>query len=345
MNAIAELPTLHIYTRVSTAAQAEKNTSLASQLELGIRKARELGFPFNHWNEGGRSSHHEEIEGRPVLFRLYQAIKSGQVKHLWVYDQSRLSRNDQVASVFRYQCNKQGVRIYTKDGQFDLSSPQDKFLKQLLDATAEFDNALRAERTRIGKLARVKSGQWHGGPPPFGYYIHAKRLQENPREAYWVREIFSRILCGASVAQVKKHLEDNNVQTRRGNAYWSLGSIRAILGNTHYKGYYDFKDAATAETIRVECPPILDELLWNGVQYQDKESRRKQRIASLRRNPDPAPEDCGNPADAACAAAVRARFVSITCRSTASRRLLLPVPFPPPVTFVMGVLSAQISSY
>ena len=94
--------TLHIYTRVSTIAQAEHGTSLDSQRELGIKKANELGFDYKVWNEGGRSSHHEDIAQRPELFALYSSIKRGEVKHLWIYDQSRLSRNDQVASVFRY---------------------------------------------------------------------------------------------------------------------------------------------------------------------------------------------------------------------------------------------------
>ena len=264
------MTTLHIYTRVSTMAQADNNTSLGTQLELGIQRARELGFDFNHWNEGGRSSHHEDIEGRPILFRLFQAIKAGEVKHLWVYDQSRLSRNDQVASIFRYQCNKQGVRIYTKDGQFNLSSPQDNFLKQLLDATAEFDNALRAERTRIGKLARVKSGQWHGGPPPYGYRVTSKRLEINPRESHWVMEIFNQFLQGVSLADIKLHLEFNRVAPRRGKPQWSIGSLRALLGNTHYRGEYYFKDKRYPDSISVECPRILDDVIWNAAQHRKK---------------------------------------------------------------------------
>ena len=147
-----------IYTRVSTSAQAEKGTSLDTQLKLGKEKARHLKFKWKHWDEGGKSSHHEDIERRPSFYALYQAIRDGEVKHLWVYDQSRLSRNDQVASIFRYQCNKQGVTLYTKDGTFDLSSPSDKLLKQMLDAVAVFENSARAERSRIGKLAKVKQG-------------------------------------------------------------------------------------------------------------------------------------------------------------------------------------------
>ena len=149
--------TLHIYTRVSTVAQRDEGTSLQTQLELGKKRAKQLGFSCKHWDEGGRSSHHEDIAERPTLNALFQSIKAGEVKHLYVYDQSRLSRKDSVASIFRYECVKQGVTLYTKDGQFDLSNPQDKFLKQILDGMSEFDNAIRSERTRLGKLNRASA--------------------------------------------------------------------------------------------------------------------------------------------------------------------------------------------
>jgi len=150
--------TLHIYTRVSSLAQANEGTSLSTQHQLGLKKAKQLSFTPNHWNEGGKSSHHEDINGRPILLNLYEAMKRGEVKHLWVYDQSRLSRNDQVASIFRYECIKQGVTLYTKDGQFNLSNPQDKLMKMILDGMGEFENSIRAERTRLGKLNRAREG-------------------------------------------------------------------------------------------------------------------------------------------------------------------------------------------
>ena len=190
--------TLHIYTRVSTVAQADHGTSLESQRDLGLKKAEELGFQHKIWNEGGRSSHHEDIAQRPELNALYFAIKNGEVKHLWIYDQSRLSRNDQVASIFRYECNKQQVTLYTKDGMFDLSSPTDSFLKKLLDAVAEFDNATRTERTRLGKLNRVRNGMWHGGPAPFGYKLDNRKLVVVEDEAKWVRRIFKEVIDGNS---------------------------------------------------------------------------------------------------------------------------------------------------
>ena len=183
--------TLHIYTRVSSIAQANEGTSLSTQHQLGVKKAKQLGFVTNHWDEGGKSSHHEDMSGRPILLALYEAIKRGEVKHLWVYDQSRISRIDNVASAFRYECMKAGVTVYTKDGQFDLSNPQDKFMKVILDGMGEFENSIRAERTRLGKLNRARQGYWFGGPPPFGYKIVDKKLALNKDESVWVKKIFT----------------------------------------------------------------------------------------------------------------------------------------------------------
>lgn len=257
-------------------AQADHGTSLQSQLELGVKKAKDLGFDYQHWDEGGKSSHHEDIADRPVLFDLYRYIKTGIVKHLWIYDQSRLSRNDQVASVFRYECNKQGVTLYTKDGQFDLSSPQDKFLKQLLDAVAEFDNTTRTERTRLGKLHRVRSGSWHGGPPPYGYKLEAKKLVIHEDEAIWVRQIFKRSLAGAFPPELKVFLDSNGVRARRGGL-WTWGSLQALLKNRHYTGQYVYTDGKTETEIPVQCPQIVDIVTWEGVQIAHKrEGNRHQ---------------------------------------------------------------------
>ena len=274
---------LHIYIRVSTLAQADKGTSLESQQQLGIKRAKELKFDYEIWNEGGKSSHHEEIQGRPKLYELYQAIKAGDVKHLWIYDQSRLSRNDQVASILRYEFNKQGVTLYTKDGKFDLSSPSDKLLKQMLDAVAEFENSVRAERSRIGKLIKVKAGYWHGGPPPFGYQLEQGKLTENKVESKWVKFIFKQALKGISISHIKKELDSNAILARRGGL-WTLGSIESLMTNTHYIGRYNFMDKVSGESVEVKCPLIVDEITWNSINLARKRraSRKDQQNATIK---------------------------------------------------------------
>ena len=86
--------TLHIYTRVSTRIQDTDGTSLDTQKKIGITKSEEMGFGHKIWNEGGASSHHEDLENRPVLMKLLSEVESGSVKHLFVFNNDRLSRNE-----------------------------------------------------------------------------------------------------------------------------------------------------------------------------------------------------------------------------------------------------------
>ncbi len=261
---------LHIYTRVSTIAQADEGLSLDVQRELGIKRAEQLGFEHKVWNEGGKSSNHEELNKRPVLSQLLNEIKTGAVKHLFVYDQSRLSRNDTVSSIFRIECNKQGVTLYNKEGKYDLGNPQDQFMKQIMDAMGQFDNAQRTERTRLGKLARVRQGYWLGGPPPFGYEIKDRKLVINEVEAKWVSVIFERYADRVSMFDIKLELDRNGVEPRRKKGTWTIGSLQALMRNTHYVGYWHFKDGKTGEEVRNECPRILSSDLWVRVQATKK---------------------------------------------------------------------------
>lgn len=273
--------TLHIYTRVSTSAQANDGTSLKTQHQLGQKKAKELKFTDRLWNDGGMSSNHEDMADRPKLLALFEAIKRGEVKHLWVYDQSRISRKDNVASIFRYECMKGGVTLYTKDGQFDLANPQDRFMKVILDGMGEFENSIRAERTRLGKLNRVREGFWFGGPAPFGYKIVDKKLVPEKSEAVWVRKIFTETIKGTTTLGIKRLLDSKGVLPRRKKGTWSIGSIQALIKNTHYKGSYEHHDKKSDEIIKIDCPAIVDEKTWMAV--QQLKARKTSRVSQQNR--------------------------------------------------------------
>ena len=143
--------TLHSYLRVSSKIQ-EEGTSLDTQKELGMKKSKELGMKHKVWNEGAKSSHHEDLLNRPKMQELLSAIENGEVKHLFVYNNDRLSRNETTQFIIKSKIKENGVLLYTKDGTYDLNNPTDKLMKSLLDGVAEYDNAIRAARSRLGKL-------------------------------------------------------------------------------------------------------------------------------------------------------------------------------------------------
>jgi site-specific DNA recombinase len=261
---------LHIYTRVSTRAQEKDGTSLDTQRKLGTEVAKKLKLKPVLMNEGGKSSNHEEIDKRPVLQKLLLGIEEGTVKHLYSYNIDRLSRKDIVQSQIRYQLSKHQVMFYSGNdtSPTDLNNPQDKLFFQIHSAISEYDNSVRTARSRLGKAEQVKKGQWHGGPPPFGYKIENKLLAVEVKEAEWVREIYQLYSTGESIQSIRKHLFQNNVMTRRGNSSFSSKSLENILhSNTHYQGFY-IVEMEGEEPIRVTCPSIVDRPLVKKVQKQ-----------------------------------------------------------------------------
>ena len=270
---------LHIYTRVSSLVQSEDGTSLETQKVDGILKANELGFDHQVWNEGGKSSHSSEIEDRPVLVDLLSEVEKGNVKHLFVYNTDRLSRNGHTWSVIRWKLKCNDVVVYTNTGRIDLSNPMDDLLMGLLSEISQYDNKIRSDRSRRGKFFKVQNGFFQGGPPPFGYKNEKKRLVENVDESQWVQLMYEMYNTGSSVREIRRKLNENGVSTRRGKPSWSLGSINKILRNTIYLGWYDYTDKKMNQTVRVEVPSIVNKLVWESVQSRiNKINERKHQI-------------------------------------------------------------------
>ena len=272
---------LHIYTRVSTTSQEEEGTSLETQLETGIQRSEKLGMNYKIWNEGGQSSSKDDLVNRPQLTELLQEMDDGKVNHLYVWNTDRLSRNLNTWGMIRFKLIKNDVTLHTPTGKQHLSDPQTNLMLGILSEISQYDNQLRSERFRLGKLKRIKQGGWMGGSAPFGYKIEESRLVPEENEKEWVRFIFEKYRDGSSIDEIRTELLQHGVVTRRGNGVWSHGSIDKLLTNTHYGGHYNFTDKKSAETVRNFCPSILSPSLIKEVS-ELKESRGYKRSGSKR---------------------------------------------------------------
>lgn len=276
---------LHIYTRVSTRVQDEDGTSLDDQERVGKELAKELGLKPKVWKEGSASAGKDDLAHRPVLLDLLQEIEKGRVKQLYAWNTDRLSRNQRTWSTIRWKLYDADVVLHTAKGPIDLrGNPQDELLFGILSEISAYDNKLRAERSRMGKLNRVRQGGWLGGPPPYGYRVEEKKLVENPDESQWVKKIFGWYSKGKSPAWIKVQLDTNGVVPRRKKSAWSIGSINALLKNTHYIGHYTFTDKVSEETIEVPCPAFVDVTVWNECQRKrEKTLKRKGQVNRTKR--------------------------------------------------------------
>ena len=271
--------TLHIYTRVSSKKQTE-GESLKVQKELGIQKSKELGMSYKIWNETHASSNHETFHNRPVMRDLLFAVESGEVKHIYAYDDDRLSRNDETQFQLKTAFRKNEVKLYTNKSTTNFDDPTDRLIKSVFDAFASYENQMRAIRSRLGKLEKVKKGEWYGGQTPYGFEVKDKKLVPHKVESRWVKRIFESYAKGKTVIEIKKDLDKNGVIARRGG-FFSTGSIHKLLTVTHHKGFYLYEDDKFNEEVTIECPPIVSEVLWDKVKKRREQDSRTERKGGL----------------------------------------------------------------
>lgn len=268
--------TLHIYIRVSTQIQEEDGTSLETQKELGIERSQKLGWDYKIWDEGSQSSSKDDLSNRPVLYELLNEVDKGTVNHLYVWNTDRLSRNMSTWGFIRTKLINNDVKLHTPTGEMMLSDPTTNLLLGVLSEFSNYDNQIRTERFRIGKLSKIRDGFWKGGPPPYGYQLEDGKLVVDETESQWVVTIHQMYRDGNSVDEIRNELMKNGVMTRRGNPVWSHGSINSMLRNTHYDGYWMYEDKKSGDLIRVVCPRICDPQLIGDV----KDSIKKRSYGS-----------------------------------------------------------------
>ena len=267
------METLHIYLRVSSDSQLEDGFGIENQKEIGIKVSEKLGMNPQIWNEGSKSSNSDLIEERPILNDLMFKINDGKVKNIWVFNNDRLSRNENVWNTIRLTLRKNGCSLYVGEGtKYKLENYMDDFIFGIMSEVSKYDNRLRTERLRRGKLSKVKRGGWKGGPPPFGYELKDGLLIKNTKESNWIRKIYEEYGNGNSIYQISKLLMKNGVLSRRGNVVWSEHSIRKILQNTHYEGYYFYTDKLSNETVKVPTPKLLPSNLIKKVKKRFEEN-------------------------------------------------------------------------
>ena len=107
--------------------------NLSNQIELGKTVSKELGLKPKVYNEGDKSLNVDDIEDLPILCDLLTDITLGKVKHLYVSDLNRLSRNKDLWTLIRRRLIEGGVSLYVGDGtKYDLSHNLDDFILGVL---------------------------------------------------------------------------------------------------------------------------------------------------------------------------------------------------------------------
>jgi site-specific DNA recombinase len=250
---------------------------------------------------------------RPGLERLRDLCASGEVERLYVHSPDRLARKYAYQVLLIDEFQRMGIEVVFLNRELS-QSPEDELLLQVQGMVAEYERAKILERSRRGKrhAAHVGNVTVMSGAP-YGYrYVSKHEGGGNARydileeEARVVRQIFTWIgQARLSIGEVCRRLQRAEERTRTGRTQWDRSVVWGILKNPAYKGTAAFGKTRTGplrprlraqrnrplqprhavsaydvpreEWVFIPVPSLIEEALYDAVQEQLAENRRRAR--------------------------------------------------------------------
>jgi site-specific DNA recombinase len=301
------------YARVSSEQQAEAKTIESQIAEIRMRIATD-GFDPNSVLEFIDDGYSGSTIVRPALERLRDVVAAGGIDRLYVHCPDRFARNYAYQVLLLDELTHRGVEVIFLNRPLG-QTPEDQLLLQVQGVIAEYERAKFLERSRRGKRHAAQEGRvgilCHA---PYGYrYINKQEGGGEARfeivfdEARVVQQVFTWVgqeRC--TINDVCRRLRQAAVHTRTGKAHWDHKTIWAMLKNPAYKGEaafgktrrapvgpylraprgkpaqsrrgYSGRDAPKEEWIMIPVPALVDAALFETVQEQLEENRRRARI-------------------------------------------------------------------
>ncbi len=275
-----------LYARVSTAHQAHERT-VAAQLQALEEAARALGAAgasVRHFVDDGFSGSRLD---RPALDALRDAAADGELDGVFVYAPDRLARNYVHQHLLLEELTKRGVAVHFVERPIGASA-EDRLLVQMQGVIAEYERAKILERTRRGKLHKLRSGDLCPYPSvaPYGYTLAtvgepAKKIVViDEVEATHVRTMFRWVVDDdLSARAVAKRLNAAGIPPRRGQ-YWTDSTVHRLLTSPAYMGQATYNRYESVEPTRPRCP--------GAYRKHAKSSRRRRPHAQWLTVPIPA---------------------------------------------------------
>lgn len=270
--------------RVSTERQASEGASLSSQRRLFHELADREGWTVVGEFQGQESATQANFD-RAVLQRVLTCIRDESPDAIYVHEQSRLTRGDQleVAMLMR-ELTERGTKILIQSTLRDPASLDERFMLEIQSVVDRNESARIKERMSRGKREKAKQGKKASGPAPYGYQNPLPgqsgrgTLEIVEEEARVVRQVFELAAQGKSEREVCRTLDLHGVPSPRGGK-WGKSTIARMLVNPVYIGMAasnvwvrdggrrGFRlDTKNARAILVPNahPAIVDRATWNA---------------------------------------------------------------------------------
>ena len=255
---------LYIYCRVSTSSQSDEGVSLDVQEQRGIEVSIKNNLKPISIKEQG-SGLKPYIEERPLFSNLMDKVSDGEVKHIWIDELTRLTRNDVDLPFISLEMKKNNVNLYVgKSGQLKEWGFETKLLDTIITMVNQNQIKTQIRKSIRSKRKLFQEGYYMKGDCPFGYDLEDKRLVIHPINSKWVEKIYNWYDMGKSSTWIRQQLFENEIKPPRHkgtkNDWFPSETIMNILQNKNYIGIDTYGDLTN------ECPQLVDKKLFRSVQ-------------------------------------------------------------------------------
>ncbi len=267
------------YARVST-EKDEQLHSLSAQVRYYtdfIQKCPNWSFVDGYVDEGISGT---SVNKRENFLRMIDDARAGHFDFIVTKEISRFSRNTLDSIQYTQELLRSGVGVLFQSDNINTLMQDAELRLTIMSSIAQDEVRKISERVKFGFKRAIEHGVVLGSNRFWGYQKQDGKLVINEKEAEIVRLIFDLYANQRmGIRTIAKYLTEHEYQNSNGNAF-SFSTIRGILCNPKYKGYYcgrksskidyklkEIKHFSQDEWVMYKdeenVPPIVTEELWD----------------------------------------------------------------------------------
>ena len=281
------------YARVSTDKDDQLHSLEVQQsyFENKIADNPNWTFTKGYVDEGlsGTSTKHRES--------FLEMVEDGKAKKfdlLLTKEISRFARNTIDSLKYTQELLMNGIGVFFENDNINTLDSDSELRLTIMASIAQDESRKTSGRVKFGFKKSLENGVVLGNNCIWGYRKEKGKLIIVPEEAQMVQKIFDMYANqGYGVRKIAKILTGSGLRNSNGNPF-SFSSIRGILRNPKYKGYYcggkthklDFKSNKVKylpqeewimykEETNETVPQIVSEELWDKANRKLKERSEK----------------------------------------------------------------------
>jgi site-specific DNA recombinase len=270
-----------LYARVSTDEQARSGYSLAQQLEaLREYAARESYEVLEEVVDPGQSGASLE---RPGMDRVRDLVAVGGVSVVLAQDRDRFAREPAYHYLLRKEFEEHGTKLRALNDRGD-DSPEGELTDGVLDQLAKYERAKFTERSRRGKLQKVRQGKIIATmKPPYGFRYNEARdaLVIHEPERRVVERIFRLAAEGHGTKAIQTRLYREEIPSPTGKETWHRPVLkRMVLSDTYKPHTYE----ETLDLVPAQVAVALEEENTYGIRWWNRSSQKRRQVSEPTRN-------------------------------------------------------------